>query len=88
MLIDNMLVPALPHLVDEGKNYEETCSLSYAMTGKKRPRKLEVQYQKIGLIFVLFINLFINLFICLFISFQFRLVRGGHFASPANKSMD
>ena len=84
MLIDNMLVPALPHLVDEGKNYEETCSLSYAMTGKKRPRKLEVQYQKIGLIFVLFIYLFI----CLFISFQFRLVRGGHFASRANKSMD
>ena len=79
-----MLVPALPHLVDEGKNYEETCSLSYAMTGKKRPRKLEVQYQKIGLIFVLFIYLFI----CLFISFQFRLVRGGHFASRANKSMD
>ena len=84
MLIDNMLVPALPHFVDEGKNYEETCSLSYAMTGKKRPRKLEVQYQKIGLIFVLFIYLFI----CLFISFQFRLVRGGHFASRANKSMD
>ena len=83
-----MLVPALPHLLDVGKNYEETCSPSYAMTGKKRPRKLEVQYQKIGLIFVLFINLFIYLFICLFISFQFRLVRGGHFASPANKSMD
>ena len=84
MLIDNMLVPALAHLIDKGKNYEETCSPSYAMTGKKRPRKLEVQYQKIGLIFVLFIYLFI----CLFISFQFRLVRGGHFASPANKSMD
>lgn len=50
MLIDNMLVPALPHLFDEGKNYEETCSRSYVMTGKKRPGKLEVQYQNIGLI--------------------------------------
>ena len=44
MLIDNMLVPALAHLIDKGKNYEETCSASYAMTGKKRPGKLEVQY--------------------------------------------
>ena len=76
MLIDNMLVPALPHLLDEGKNYEETCSPSYAMTGQKRPGKLEVQYQKIGLIFVLSIY------------FQFCLVRGRHFASRANKSMD
>ena len=42
MLIDNMLVPALAHLIDKGKNYEETCSPSYAMTGKKRPAKLEV----------------------------------------------
>ena len=76
MLIDNMLVPALPHLLDEGKSYEETCSPSYEMTGQKRPGKLEVQYQKIGLIFVLSIY------------FQLCLARGGHFASPANKSMD
>ena len=37
-----MLVPALPHLLDEGKSYEETFSPSYEMTGKKRPAKLEV----------------------------------------------
>ena len=55
------------NLLDVGKKYEETCSPSYAMTGKKRLGKLEVQYQKIGLIFVLFIYLFIYSFVSSFI---------------------
>ena len=41
-----------------GKKYEQTCSPSHAMTGKKRPGNLEVQYQKIGLILVFFLFIF------------------------------
>lgn len=61
MLIDNMLVPALPHLLDEGKSYEETCSPSYVMTGKKRPAKARSAIPENWTDFCI-IHLFIHLF--------------------------
>ena len=61
MLIDNMLVPALPHLIDEGKNYEETCSTVLCDDWPETPAKARSAIPENWTDFCI-IHLFIHLF--------------------------